>query len=206
MDNILGLIDDHPALAMFGSDANKENNIPASPIPSFAPPPVHFPNSTPPVFNYAPKNNQYPSYTPPICNEASYTPLMPIKQQVSPHPITSNPCPIISPEFPILKPRPPNHAASTPRHSKSTEETSGLPKDLPFPQCFSIAVERAIADNNVQPVRLKLMNDISSFYYGICKHPRQGDYCRIARKVCDRFPELKDVNSDKYWVSSTDLH
>lgn len=87
------------------------------------------------------------------------------------------------------------------RISMNHDGSTGLPKELPFPDCFSIQVEAAIQNNNVLPVRLKLINDISHFYYGICKHPRQGDYKRIARKACDRFPELKDANVERYWVS-----
>ena len=50
---------------------------------------------------------------------------------------------------------------------------------------------------NVLPVRLNLIKDVGAFYFSICKHPNQEDYARLY----ERFPELRHINKDKYWVS-----
>ena len=60
----------------------------------------------------------------------------------------------------------------------------GLPFNLPFPDRFSIKVEMAIADGNVLPARRQLVADIATFYHGICQTPLQGNYKRIAVKMC----------------------
>lgn len=84
--------------------------------------------------------------------------------------------------------------------SVDEKASPGLPYDLPIPDRFSIKVEEAISRNEILNARLQLIKDAGNFYYGLCKHPKQGDYGRMAKKLCERFPELKDANADHYWV------
>ena len=81
------------------------------------------------------------------------------------------------------------------------DKNKGISGNLPFPNRFSIRVEKAIEDGNVLPVRRQLIADVGIFYSGICSHPQQGDYKRMAIMICDKFPELKDSNNARYWVS-----
>ena len=83
-------------------------------------------------------------------------------------------------------------------HKKSCQ--LGLPDHLPFPERFSIRVEKAIRDGNVLSVRSQLIADISTFYYRLASHPQQGDYKRMALLTCEKFPSLKDSDPSKHWV------
>ena len=193
MDDIMV---DHPALAMFPeicqNDAEKENlTPPISPFPPISP---NFPPL--PTFSFSDLSTSSPMYpcrtipqtTPPIHKQQQYAPLTPL-QHLTPN-ITINDHRSSAEAVQTTKPL----SSSTPVNGKVKEDsTCGLPKDLLFPERFSIPVEEAISSGNVQPVRLKLMNDVSTFYYSLCKHPRQGDYTRIARKVCERFPEVSSI-------------
>ncbi len=62
-----------------------------------------------------------------------------------------------------------------------SDDDNGLPTELPTPQRFSIKVEEAIRQKQVLAVRLQLIKDVGHFYYGLCRHPKQGDYGRMAR-------------------------
>jgi hypothetical protein len=84
---------------------------------------------------------------------------------------------------------------------KSPNSDEALPHNLPFPERLSIKVEAAISNRSVVSERTQLIADVSTFYYGLSRHPRQGDYKRIAILVCERFPELRDSNPSNYWVS-----
>ncbi len=77
---------------------------------------------------------------------------------------------------------------------------SPLPDPLPFPDNFSVAVQQAISNGSVLPVRRQLINDIGSFYLGLTNHPQQGDYKRMALLICQKFPELRDTSPSSYWV------
>jgi hypothetical protein len=195
---------DHPALAMFPeicqNDAEKENlTPPISPFPPISP---NFPSLQ--TFSFSDLSTSSPMYpsptipqtTSPIHKQQQYAPLTPLR------PLTPNIT--INDHRSSIKAAQTNKplSSSTPVNGKVKEystcgmlkdSTCGLSIDLPFPECFSIPVEEAISSGNVQPVRLKLMNDVSTFYYSLCKHPRQGDYTRIARKVCERFPEVSSI-------------
>ena len=89
---------------------------------------------------------------------------------------------------------------STSKPSKNDKSNLGLPLHLPFPDRYSIKVEKAIEAGNVLPVRRQLIADLATFYHGLCSEPLQGDYKRMALKACERFPELKDVTGSSYWV------
>ena len=89
---------------------------------------------------------------------------------------------------------------STSKPSKNDKSNLGLPLHLPFPDRYSIKVEKAIEAGNVLPVRRQLIADFATFYHGLCSEPLQGDYKRMALKACERFPELKDVTGSSYWV------
>lgn len=100
--------------------------------------------------------------------------------------------------FETPPPIPDTNEAST---SKEKKEHMGLPLNLSFPDKFSIRVKSAITAGNVLPVRRQLIADIATFYHGLCSTLRQGDYKRIAMKMCERFPELKeDITDSQYWV------
>ena len=90
-----------------------------------------------------------------------------------------------------------SEAAST---SKPDKTRVGLPLNLPFPDIFSIKVEKAIQGGNVLPMRRSLVAEICAFYSGFCNNPQQGDYKRMAMKTCEKFPELKDLTGSRYWV------
>lgn len=83
---------------------------------------------------------------------------------------------------------------------KNAKTNLGLPLHLPFPDRFSIKVEKAIESGNVLPVRRQLIADLATFYHGHCSEPLQGDYKKMALKACERFPELKDVTGSSYCV------
>ena len=85
------------------------------------------------------------------------------------------------------------------------DKTCGLPDHLPFPNKFSMKVEAAIAQGNILIARKQLISDVGMFYYGMATHPYQGDYKRIAIKVCEKFPQLKDSNASSFWVSSCSI-
>lgn len=84
---------------------------------------------------------------------------------------------------------------------KTPNSSEALPQNLPFPERLSIKVEAAISNGSVVHERTQLIADVGTFYYGLSRHPRQGDYKRIAILVCERFPELRDSNPSNYWVS-----
>ena len=124
------------------------------------------------------------------------------------HPLSSS---INSPQVPDLAPDvtlTPSTPTNNPIKLKSEATSSskldkarvGLPLNLPFPDRFSIKVEKAIQDGNVLSMRRSLIAEICTFYSGICSNPQQGDYKRIAIKTCEKFPELKDVTGSRFWV------
>ena len=75
-----------------------------------------------------------------------------------------------------------------------------LPDHLPYPDHFSIRMEEAIASKQVLSVRKQLISDIGAFYFAPSKHPLQGDYKRMALRICDKFPDLRDSCPSSYWV------
>ena len=79
---------------------------------------------------------------------------------------------------------------------------SPLPDPLPFPSNFSIAVQQAIDQGSILPVRRQFVSDVGLFYFGLTSHPQQGDYKRIALLICQKFPELRDTTPATYWVSN----
>lgn len=190
-DELVELVEEHLALAMFtqiNAESDKENQL----LPSYSPltPILNHPLAPPSPLRSWPNS--------------PLTPLAPLTYHGQSENSEFNNIPegdVIEP--PQMKS---NHQAAAMKRKASQKNEplsspSGLPYDLPFPGRFSVPVEEAISQKNVLPVRLKLIKDVGAFYYGICKHPKQGDYGRIARKLCDVFPEMRDVSSEKYWVS-----
>ena len=128
---------------------------------------------------------------------------------------TPSPSNNILPSLPLKQPSasaltPVTHNLCSKRKVLFSEEDYGensptskarLPDHLPFPDHFSIRVEEAIASNQVLAVRKQLISDIGAFYFALSKHPLQGDYKRIALRICDKFPDLRDSCPSSYWVS-----
>ena len=127
---------------------------------------------------------------------------------------TPSPSSNILPSLPLKQPSasaltPVTHNLCSKRKVLFSEEDYGentpaskarLPDHLPFPDHFSIRVEEAIALNQVLSVRKQLISDIGAFYFALSKHPLQGDYKRMALRICDKFPDLRDSCPSSYWV------
>ena len=79
--------------------------------------------------------------------------------------------------------------------------TKNIPEPVPFPDRWSPRVQAAIDSSRLPEVRKQFITDAGGFYYGMCKHPAQGDYRRIAIALCNKFPVLRDPNDLKFYVS-----
>ena len=89
--------------------------------------------------------------------------------------------------------------------ASSKDEETKLSDELPFPNKFSIKVQKAIDADKVLSVRRELIAELASFYSTLSKYPHQGDYKRMALKVCDQFPDLRDSNPSHYWVCFSNI-
>ena len=118
---------------------------------------------------------------------------LPVREEKPAQGPVAKECKLSTSKGPVAKP-------STSKPSKNDKSNLGLPLHLPFPDRYSIKVEKAIEAGNVLPVRRQLIADLATFYHGLCSEPLQGDYKRMALKACERFPELKDVTGSSYWV------
>lgn len=89
--------------------------------------------------------------------------------------------------------------------ASSKDKGTKLSDELPYLDKFSIKVQEAIDDDKVLSVRRQLIAEVGSFYLTLSKYPQQGDYKRMAVKVCDQFPDLKDSNPSYYWVCFSNI-
>ena len=107
------------------------------PLPSFEYPeqPLTPSSCLQPLFSPVSNHCTPPTYYQEQSSPA-FTPVQSIMESV---PVSSTPCP----RTPLS------------RISTNQDDTTGLPKELPFPKCFSIQVEAAIQNDNALPVRLK---------------------------------------------------
>ena len=69
-----------------------------------------------------------------------------------------------------------------------------LPVPFPVPcNCFSANVIQAIDNNNIKgTVKITLIRQVISFYYGICPRPRHDEYTCMAKTLCNKYGQLKD--------------
>ena len=69
-----------------------------------------------------------------------------------------------------------------------------LPNPCPAPQnCFSDDVIQAIDKNSVKGIlKIRLIRQAASFYYGICPRPTHDEYTSMAKTLCEKYGDLKD--------------
>ena len=77
-----------------------------------------------------------------------------------------------------------------------------LPEPCPIPTTFSEEVLRAIENDNITGlVKDRLQRQIGQFYYGLCPRPLPEEYTIMAKTACNKFPQLQDKKTTRYWVS-----
>ena len=79
---------------------------------------------------------------------------------------------------------------------------SRLPEQCPLPvisERTKEIISSGIKGNN----RFFLLREAVTFYEGICPNPASDEYVTMAKKLCHKYPELKDKDpiDNKYWVS-----
>lgn len=79
-----------------------------------------------------------------------------------------------------------------------------LPMPCPLPTTFSGVVMKAISDNMLKAnMKTRLIRECTSFYLGLCPYPRSNEYIEMAKTICNKYPELQDINpkNGEYWVN-----
>ena len=74
---------------------------------------------------------------------------------------------------------------------------------LPLPAAFSPAVQAAIQQDKLTGLlKLLMLRECSSFFQGICPHPKPSEYLAMSKSLCDKYPTFRDENSlnGEYWV------
>lgn len=78
-----------------------------------------------------------------------------------------------------------------------------LPNPCPLPATFSGILLDAISKNKLKGnLKTRLLRECAAFLQGICPHPRQHEYVAMAKAICDKYEDLKDIkpNNGEYWV------
>lgn len=87
-------------------------------------------------------------------------------------------------------------------HLQVSVKVLRLPEPCPVPTTFSKEVSRAIEDDNVTGlIKDRLKRQIGTFYYGICPKPSPSEYTIMAKTVCQKYTQLQDKKTTRYWVS-----
>ena len=74
-----------------------------------------------------------------------------------------------------------------------------------LPTHFSRKVQRAIDNGTLgEPDnRTAFVRETVAFFEGILPAPTTSQYEAISRKIVEKYPQLKDTRSSKYWVRNT---
>ena len=97
-----------------------------------------------------------------------------------------------------------NHPSVHPVVAAVQPDDRRLPDPCPLPTSFSKRVqkslERGVLSGNA---KLALLRESFTYYYGICPNPLVHEYDTMCKKLCEKFPELKDklcADEKKPWV------
>ena len=78
-----------------------------------------------------------------------------------------------------------------------------LPKPCPIPKAFTSIVESSIEANAIYgSTKLRMLRECAYFWYGVCPKPTATEYTEMAKTICDKYPNLKDISprNGEYWV------
>ena len=75
--------------------------------------------------------------------------------------------------------------------------------NIVLPTIYSKKVQHAIENDelNQPPLRLAFVREIVSHFECRLPEPTSDEYTAIAKRLCDKHPNLKDPKKSRYWVN-----